>query len=669
MSLSRLAPACSALTLTVTLTVTLTLTLFGAPAHAHPHVIEQKTFDLVAGELSGERAQELDRRIVERHRIQGSPMMGDVASAVVLPALREAGVEARIETFPSDGKTLYQSFVSPMGWTIRGGELWVEGETPERLCRYSDVPMCVSTYSKGGTFSGELVDVGRGTRDADYAGKDVKGKVVLASGYAAAVVRKAVIARGAAGAVIYPDASDRPEHPFMVRYNGLWTHADELDKTGGAFQISAAQYARLKAKMATGPVRVRGTIDATLAPGVLTLVHAWIRGTDKKDRREVVLTAHLDHPKWSANDNASGSAAQIEIARTLASLIRQKKLAAPRRTLHFIWVPEFFGTAAYLTKHPEVRACRPWDDPRPRPPAPGPCVLANLNLDMVGEDTVKTNGRFYITRAPLSVPSFLDALLPDVLEQTREAALYAPTGTRQYWPTEVTPYAPGSDHDLFLGIGVPSTMFGHDPDWTHHTSEDTPDKTDASELLRVGVLAANAAYFIASADGSWERLGTAVAAETLRADGARLVAMRRLGSDRLAGELERRLAKAAAELPGARLAADGSLVAPATAPGGAPATAPVTRAATTGPRRLVIPPVDAGFFEKLTGEDRTWYEEQKQKDADFAFVVDETIRLLDGHRTTRDLADALTVELGREIPEAWTVRLLKVLARLKLVTP
>src|SRR5262245_7154404 len=109
---SRFAPACSALTLTVTVTVTVTLS--ARPVHAHPHVIEQETFDRVASELSGERAQELDRRIVERHRIQGSPMMADVATAVVLPALREAGVEARIETFPSDGKTLYQSFVSPM---------------------------------------------------------------------------------------------------------------------------------------------------------------------------------------------------------------------------------------------------------------------------------------------------------------------------------------------------------------------------------------------------------------------------------------------------------------------------------------------------------------------------------------------------------------------------
>src|SRR5260370_31279873 len=104
---------------------------------------------------------------------------------------------------------------------MRGGELWIEGDAPERLCRYSDVPMCVSTYSKGGSFSGELVDVGKGTSDGDYAGKEVKGKVALAYGYAAAVVRQAVLAHGAVGAVIYPAALDRPEHPYMIRYNGV----------------------------------------------------------------------------------------------------------------------------------------------------------------------------------------------------------------------------------------------------------------------------------------------------------------------------------------------------------------------------------------------------------------------------------------------------------------
>ena len=71
---------------------------------------------------------------------------------------------------------------------------------------------------------------------------------------------------------------------------------------------------------------------------------------------------------------------------------------------------------------------------------------------MVGEDTVKTNSRFYITRTPDSVPGYLDGVMEDVLQQTREARLYAPTGSRNYWPAEMAPYMQGSDHDVFLGL-------------------------------------------------------------------------------------------------------------------------------------------------------------------------------------------------------------------------
>src|SRR5262249_30329152 len=263
--------------------------------------------------------------------------------------LKAAGLEAQIEQFLSDGKTKYGTFISPMGWEIRSGELWVESVegqkdfTPFRLCRYADVPMCVTTYSKGGEWSGQLVDVGGGTKDSDYQGRDLKGKVALASGYAANVVREAVLKHGAVGVVIYPPADDRPDHPDMVRYNGLWVRAEELDKTSGSFQISRNQYEKLLWLMKWGAVRVRGRIDATLGPGKLTLVHAYIRGSENPER-EVLLTAHLDHPKWSANDNASGSGAMIEAARVLQSLIAAKRIPPPRVTLHFMWVPEFFGT-------------------------------------------------------------------------------------------------------------------------------------------------------------------------------------------------------------------------------------------------------------------------------------------------------------------------------------
>src|SRR6476661_721948 len=137
------------------------------------HLVKQEVFDAIANEYSGEAAQENTRRIVEYHRIQGSPMMAAVAEQVVLPRLKAAGLDAKIEQFVSDGKTKYGTYISPMGWDMRSGELWVDnmGDVkdfkPILLCRYSEVPMCVSTYSKSGDWTGELVDVGSGTNDAN----------------------------------------------------------------------------------------------------------------------------------------------------------------------------------------------------------------------------------------------------------------------------------------------------------------------------------------------------------------------------------------------------------------------------------------------------------------------------------------------------------------------
>src|SRR5262249_60020726 len=127
------------------------------------------------------------------------------AGPVVLPRLKAFGLDARIEQFPSDGKARYGTYISPMGWDMRGGELWMDSVAgardfkPTLICRYADVPMCVSTYSKGGEWTGELVDVGPGTSDADYAGKDLQGKGALASGHAPNVIRQAALKHGPVG--------------------------------------------------------------------------------------------------------------------------------------------------------------------------------------------------------------------------------------------------------------------------------------------------------------------------------------------------------------------------------------------------------------------------------------------------------------------------------------
>ncbi|MFL6314459.1 MAG: DUF4910 domain-containing protein [Terriglobales bacterium] len=644
------------------------------------HLVDQKTFDAIANEYSGEAAQENTRRIIEYHRIQGSPMMSAVAEQVVLPRLKAADIDAKIEQFVSDGKTKYGTYISPMGWDMRGGELWVDQVKAENaaaakdfrpimLCRYADVPMCVSTYSKGGEWSGELVDVGSGTSDADYQGIDVHGKVALASGYAANVVRETVLKHGAVGVVIYPAAGDRPDHPDMIRYNGIWLRAEELDKTSSGFQISRNQYDMLRSLMKQGAVRVHGKIDATLGPGKLTLVHAYIRGTEHPER-EILITGHLDHPKWSANDNASGSGAMMEAARTLQKLIWEKKLAPPKITIHFMWVPEYFGTLAYISNHPEARRCdSPWDDARKQPKYavhPGKsCVVANINMDMVGEDTVKTNSRFYFTKAPDSVPSFLDGLLSDVMAQTREADLYAQTGTRDYWQPEAISYAQGSDHDVFLGLGIPATMFGHDPDWTHHTSEDKIDKTDASEFRRVGVFASATAFWIAAAGPQeWQQQQDIWVPLQTTKFSQRLAVARIAGSQRAIKRTEYDLSIPVCFLYETNLKNV--------------SICDTYKLPTKGPHRLTLLPLDATVFESTSPEDAKWLAEQEARFAsdseglatkpNFALISFEAVNFMDGHRSTAEIADLLSAEYLLDVDQGWVDRLVNILEKQKVVS-
>jgi aminopeptidase YwaD len=641
-----------------------------ALAASAQHLVKQQTFDAIATEYSGEGAQENTRRIVEYHRIQGSPMMAAVAEQVVLPRLKAAGLDAKIEQFTSDGKTRYGTYISPMGWDMRGGELWVENVAgaqnkdfkPIMLCRYADVPMCVSTYSKGGDWSGELVDVGSGTSDASYQGVDIRGKVALASGYAANVVREAVIKHGAIGVVIYPADSDRPDHPDMIRYNGIWPRAEELDKTSGGFQISRNQYDMLKALMHEGAVRVHGKIDATLGPGKLTLVHAYIRGTEHPER-EILVTGHLDHPKWSANDNASGSGAMMEAARALQTLIATKKLAPPKLTIHFMWVPEYFGTLAYVSNHKELKFCSNFYEPNG-----DQCVLANINMDMVGEDTVKTNSRFYFTRVPDSVPFFLNAVMSDVLQQTREAGLYAQTGTRNYWQPEAIPYTQGSDHDVFLGLGIPATMLGHDPDWTHHTSDDKIDKTDASEFRRVGTFASAATWLMATADTqSWKQIRAGAFADRV----AELAG--RVAQDSASTTAVKRMLKNREEFE----AQSDRMEALTPQPGAARNRTSAASAVTSGPHRLTILPLDASAFEGVSAEDGKWLAEQEARFSsdseglaakpNFGLISFEAVNFMNGHRSTAEIADLLSAEYLMDIDQAWVDRLVSILEKQKLV--
>ena len=79
--------------------------------------------------------------------------------------MRLSSVE--IESFPTANRS----------WAPTLGELWLVTATEQKkLCDIHDVAVSVAANSQNGDVTGELVDVGLGTRAADYAGKDLKGE-------------------------------------------------------------------------------------------------------------------------------------------------------------------------------------------------------------------------------------------------------------------------------------------------------------------------------------------------------------------------------------------------------------------------------------------------------------------------------------------------------------
>jgi aminopeptidase YwaD len=202
--------------------------------------------------------------------------------------------------------------------------------------------------------------------------------------------------------------------------------------------------------------------------------------------------AHLCHPQPSANDNASGSAAALELMRTLQQLIEQGKLAKPRRGIHLLLVPEMTGTYAYLATH---------EDAIPR-------MVAGINLDMVGQNQDLCGSVFVVECTPASTSSFTADLLESMREQWLEGA-QNPGSSASYplFRHTVTPFSGGSDHYILSdpSVGVPTPMLIQWPDRFWHTTDDTLDKVDPDMLAVLGGLAATYAYFVANA-GSREAI-------------------------------------------------------------------------------------------------------------------------------------------------------------------
>ncbi len=459
-------------------------------------MLNPKIKEIVKQELSGENAKAYVEQITQYHRIQASTMFHEAAEYVKETLVKIGIKNARIEQFPADGETKYWTYTAPMGWEAKSAELWLVKPEQKLLARYQDTPTSLHAHSNATPPEGitaQVIDVGTGTKPAEYKGKKVKGKLVLATGRAKLIHEEAVYKRGAAGVITdtltyeiknFRESIDLPD---ATAYQAIWPTKEELSKVTFGFSITKRQGNQLRALLKQKKkVTLKAIVDAKLFPGKLDIVTATIKGKTKPNQ-EIFLIAHLCHPKPSANDNASGSGLLLEIARTILALIQKGKIPQPRRTIRFFWVPEIYGTVAYLHKHENLKKR----------------LIAGINLDMVGQDQELCKSTLTLDKTPDSLPSYLNDFLVNLIEETtKQFDPQTGFGSATTFRHRVNAHTGGSDHHEFVDstMGVPCVMLLQWPDLYYHTSQDTPDKVSAQTLKRVGWVATIAIITLVNAD-------------------------------------------------------------------------------------------------------------------------------------------------------------------------
>jgi aminopeptidase YwaD len=488
------------------------LLLCSGIAAQKPPLLPEKDVRALADELSGETAKRNLEVLATLHRQRGSQGF-HAAAELVAERLRAYGLsDVVILQFPADGKMVYGTQRSRPAWDGQVGELselrqvgvvskdrkiLAEGEQAIRLSDYAAQPVVLAEDSASADVTADLVDVGEGTEERDYAGKEVKGKIVLVSAQPGAVEDLAVGKLGAAGIVSYAQNQKTAwwgEDENLIR----WGHLDTFspNKTFG-FMVSLKTARGLLERLAHGEtIHLHAVVKAGQHPGNYEVVTATIPGADPKlKEEEIAFSCHLDHQRPGANDNASGCSTILEVARTLQELLGAGKLERPARTIRFLFPPEIEGTLALLNAKPEF-AMR---------------IKAVVHMDMVGGGG-QTKAVFHVTRGPMSLPSFVDdvawAFAEWVNEESYQFAatgkadypMVAPEGGKEPLRAEYSAYTMGSDHDVYQdsSFGIPAIYMNDWPDRYIHTNFDSAANIDPTKLKRAAFIGAASGYFLAA---------------------------------------------------------------------------------------------------------------------------------------------------------------------------
>ena len=379
-------------------------------------------------------------------------------------------------------------------WDVEEADLWLVEPVKKKIASMHIIPEAVASGSKNTDVETEVVFVGTG-RNA-YEGLDVKGKIVIGNSSVGGLYSQAVGQHGAVGALGTGSAGVNSNYVGYSEDQVGWQSIRGGGDSGFGFVLSKRQYEEIKKYIDRGQkVVAKAHLKSKMYPYKMNINSAAILGTDP-NAGEFIMVSHsferLATP--GANDNCSGVATMLEIARTLNRLIEDGDLPRPKRTIRFLWVPEISGSRAFVYKYPEL------EDK----------LLAAMNFDMSGADLELTDGYLRMKTNPDSHASYMDNLIGNLLLYVDQTDIRTQWGNNSPFNYRMVPYISGSDHTIFHAGGIPAMQFNHWTDNFYHSSEDRSKYVDPTELKRCGFVAAAGFYYMASAgekeagDLAWE---------------------------------------------------------------------------------------------------------------------------------------------------------------------
>ena len=455
-------------------------------------LLPMKITDEFIGEASGERAMnhiyEMAAYIHDRPASEYSGYFFE--TQYILDRMKEYGLEGAVVNKYPGGKT----------WDGVKGSIWEVSPGRSKIADYGDLPAVLASGSTNTDVTAELVWVGEGKQeDIDKAG--VSGKIVVTSGSISGVLSLAT-AKGALGIISYD--SPRPlQVSLAIPISGIGGRGATPGASKFGFFLPPREGIVLRDRVTRGEkITVHVVVQAQDLEYDMEVPSCIIKGTDP-NAGEVVFSAHLyeGYVKMGANDDLSGCAAILEVARMINTMINEGRIERPKRTIRFMWAPEFSGTGPWVTENKEIMKK----------------TFCNINLDMVGLWLLKSQSFLCMHRTTYGNPHYINDVMEnyyDFVGLGNRAGLavsgrggfikriVAPTGSDDPFYYAIDDHTGASDHEVFndWGVQVPGIMMITWPDLYYHTSQDIADKCDATEFKRVCFIGAAAAYTIANAD-------------------------------------------------------------------------------------------------------------------------------------------------------------------------